>query len=59
MLLPKQSTNLFASNYRNLSGAFMRQMLVEENFMKIVVIKSPKILRGILKLMFGIKKENA
>ena len=27
--------------------------------MKIVVIKSPKVLSGILRMIFGIKKENA
>jgi len=58
VLLPKRTAYMFAGNNRNMSGAFVRQMLVEENFMKVVVIKSPKILRGVLKLMFGIKKEN-
>ena len=27
------------------------------NFMKIVVVKSPKFLKGLLRLIFGIKKE--
>ena len=27
-------------------------------FMKVVVVKSPKFLRGILRLVFGIKKES-
>ncbi|HIZ17251.1 MAG TPA: stage V sporulation protein SpoVM [Firmicutes bacterium] len=26
--------------------------------MKVVVVKSPKVLRGILKLIFGIKKDD-
>ncbi|MBO4338987.1 MAG: stage V sporulation protein SpoVM [Clostridiales bacterium] len=26
-------------------------------FMKVVVVKSPKILSGVLRLMFGIKKD--
>jgi len=28
------------------------------SFMKIVVVKSPKILKGLLRLIFGIKKED-
>ncbi|MBQ5890071.1 MAG: stage V sporulation protein SpoVM [Clostridia bacterium] len=27
-------------------------------FMKVVLVKSPKMLSGLLRLLFGIKKEN-
>ena len=30
----------------------------EETHMQIVVVKSPKFLKGVLKLIFGIKKEH-
>lgn len=31
---------------------------MEADFMKVVVVKSPKILSGLLRWIFGIKKEN-
>lgn len=40
-------------------GSFLRQALTEGDFMKVVLVKSPKILSGFLRLLFGIKKNNA
>ncbi|MBR3591435.1 MAG: stage V sporulation protein SpoVM [Clostridia bacterium] len=31
---------------------------MEGNVMKVVLVKSPKILSGILRMIFGIKKES-
>ncbi len=33
------------------------QTVTEDSLMKVVVVKSPKFLSGILRLVFGIKKE--
>jgi hypothetical protein len=31
---------------------------MEESWMKVVVVKSPKLVSGILRKIFGIKKQN-
>ncbi|MBQ2388745.1 MAG: stage V sporulation protein SpoVM [Clostridia bacterium] len=37
----------------------MLQILIKGlRFMKVVLVKSPKMLSGLLRLLFGIKKEN-
>ncbi|HIR11073.1 MAG TPA: stage V sporulation protein SpoVM [Candidatus Fimenecus excrementavium] len=33
------------------------QKLLRRHFMKVVVVRSPKMLSGLLRLLFGIKKE--
>jgi hypothetical protein len=48
----------FSVGYRHdLYGHLLYEMLIlEANFMKVVVVKSPKIIGGILRMIFGIKK---
>ena len=35
----------------------LRKILLEVFFMKVVLVKSPKFLSGILRMIFGIKKQ--
>ncbi|MBQ3563910.1 MAG: stage V sporulation protein SpoVM [Clostridia bacterium] len=38
---------------------YLLQILIKGlRFMKVVLVKSPKMLSGLLRLLFGIKKEN-
>jgi len=48
---------MHAGNSSNIAGHLVHKMLsVRGAFMKVVVVKSPKLLGGILRLIFGIKK---
>ena len=53
------SASLSGGGSRRL-GHFFRLLcqIIRGDFMKVVIFKSPKFLSGILRLIFGIKKEN-
>jgi len=56
------SATLFSRSFGALGNnirLFLRQALTEGDFMKVVLVKSPKLLSGFLRLIFGIKKNNA
>ena len=52
-----QGSHNLACDCSNYSRFIHTAILMEVTYMKVVVVKSPKCLRGILRLMFGIKKE--
>lgn len=59
VLLPNKSFDNFARARRNRSWAvFATKLMGVTYFMKVVVVKSPKILRAILRFAFKIKKED-
>ncbi len=59
LLLSNQSFNNFACLSCNYSRIILAKILMGVTyFMKVVVLKSPKFLRGILRLAFKIKKED-
>jgi len=58
-LLPCESFNNTSCSRCNCSRVITTKILIGGTyFMKIVVVKSPKVLSSILRLAFGIKKEN-
>ena len=53
--LPRPIAGCHYGVYPNCSGNFLFS-LRRNRVMQVVVVKSPKILKGVLKLIFGIKK---
>lgn len=56
-ILPCLRIMIMTAEIQNENCRWIHHIIWEVILMKIVVVKSPKMLSGILRLMFGIKKE--